>query len=90
MAIVCRVWEWVGPWAGGVGGFGGLWRAAGAVPAGQAVVAGLAARGRGHAEMLGDAGTKDLTYKQIVDAMYPMATSVRVYSDKEMTTFVGE
>jgi zinc protease len=42
------------------------------------------------AEMLGDAGTKDLTYKQIVDAMYPMATSVHVYSDKEMTTFVGE
>jgi zinc protease len=41
-------------------------------------------------EMLGDAGTKDLTYKQIVDAMYPMATSVHVYSDKEMTTFVGE
>jgi zinc protease len=42
------------------------------------------------AEMLGNGGTKDLTYKQIVDAMYPMATSVRVYSDKEMTTFVGE
>jgi zinc protease len=42
------------------------------------------------AEMLGGGGTKDLTYKQIVDAMYPMATSVQVYSDKEMTTFVGE
>ncbi|HWF10942.1 MAG TPA: pitrilysin family protein, partial [Bryobacteraceae bacterium] len=42
------------------------------------------------AEMLGDGGTKGLTYKQIVDAMYPMATSVHVYSDKEMTTFVGE
>ena len=28
------------------------------------------------AEMLGNGGTKDLTYKQIVDAMYPMATSV--------------
>jgi zinc protease len=42
------------------------------------------------AEMLGEAGTKDLTYKQIVDAMYPLATSVNVYSDKEMTTFVGE
>jgi len=42
------------------------------------------------AEMLGDAGTKDLTYKQIVDAMYPMATSVNVVVDKEMTTFVGE
>ena len=41
-------------------------------------------------ELLGNGGTKDLTYKQIVDAMYPMATSVEVYSDKEMTTFVGE
>ncbi len=41
-------------------------------------------------ELLGGGGTKDLTYKQIVDAMYPMATSVEVYSDKEMTTFVGE
>jgi zinc protease len=40
--------------------------------------------------MLGAGGTKDRTYKQILDAMYPMATSVSVYSDKEMTTFVGE
>jgi zinc protease len=42
------------------------------------------------AELLGGGGTKVRTYKQIVDAMYPMATSVRVYSDKEMTTFIGE
>jgi zinc protease len=41
-------------------------------------------------ELLGNGGTKDLTYKQIIDAMYPMAASVEVYSDKEMTTFVGE
>jgi zinc protease len=41
-------------------------------------------------ELLGGGGTKDRTYKQILDAMYPMATSVSVYSDKEMTTFVGE
>jgi zinc protease len=41
-------------------------------------------------ELLGNGGTKDRTYKQLVDAMYPMATSVEVYSDKEMTTFVGE
>jgi zinc protease len=40
-------------------------------------------------ELLGGGGTKDQTYKQILDAMYPMATSVGVYSDKEMTTFVG-
>ena len=40
-------------------------------------------------ELLGSGGTKDLTYKQIVDALYPMASSISVYSDKEMTTFVG-
>ena len=40
--------------------------------------------------MLGESGTRDLTYKQIVDALYPMATTVHVYSDKEMTTFVGQ
>ena len=42
------------------------------------------------AEMLGNGGTKALTYKQITDAMYPMATSIEAYSDKEMTTFVGQ
>lgn len=42
------------------------------------------------ASMLGSSGTKDLTYKQILDAMYPMAAGVSSYSDKEMTTFVGE
>jgi len=41
-------------------------------------------------EMLGSGGTKNLSYKQVLDAMYPMSTSVEVYSDKEMTTFVGE
>ncbi len=40
--------------------------------------------------MLGSSGTQALTYKQVLDAMYPMAASVSVYSDKEMTTFVGE
>jgi zinc protease len=41
------------------------------------------------ASLLGRGGTKDLTYKQVIDAFYPMAASVEVYSDKEMTTFVG-
>ena len=41
------------------------------------------------AQMLGDAGTKDLTYRQIVEAMFPMATSVSVQVDKEMTSFSG-
>ena len=42
------------------------------------------------ASLLGNSGTKDLTYKQVLDAFYPMAASVGAYSDKEMTTFVGE
>ncbi|HWE49807.1 MAG TPA: pitrilysin family protein [Bryobacteraceae bacterium] len=40
-------------------------------------------------EMLAGGGTKDLTYKQVTDALYPMASSINVYSDKEMTTFIG-
>ncbi len=42
------------------------------------------------AQMLGNGGTKTLTYKQITDALYPMAASISAYSDKEMTTFVGQ
>ncbi|HWB84609.1 MAG TPA: pitrilysin family protein [Bryobacteraceae bacterium] len=42
------------------------------------------------AMMLADGGTREMTYKQIVDAMYPMATSVHAQVDKEMTTFSGE
>jgi zinc protease len=42
------------------------------------------------AMMLAHGGTRDLTYKQIVEAMYPMATSVSAQVDKEMTTFAGE
>src|SRR5665213_2068915 len=42
------------------------------------------------AQMLGNGGTKSLTYKQITEALYPMATGIYAYSDKEMTTFVGQ
>lgn len=41
------------------------------------------------ASMLSDGGTKDLAYKQIVDAMFPMAASVASQVDQEMTTFSG-
>ena len=41
------------------------------------------------AAMLAGGGTKDLTYKQIVDAMFPMASSVTAQTDQEMTTFIG-
>jgi zinc protease len=37
------------------------------------------------ASMLAQGGTRDTTYKQILDAMFPMATSVSGQVDKEMT-----
>jgi zinc protease len=41
------------------------------------------------AQMLGDGGSKEMTYRQISDALYPMASSVSVQVDKEMTAFGG-
>ncbi|MCU1261239.1 MAG: insulinase family protein, partial [Bryobacterales bacterium] len=41
-------------------------------------------------EMLANSGTKAMTYKQIMDAMFPMATSVSSYTDKQMMTFTAE
>ena len=41
------------------------------------------------AAMLAQAGTREMTYKQIVDAMFPMAASVSDQVDKEMITFSG-
>ena len=41
------------------------------------------------AQMLADGGTKDLTYRQITEALFPMAAGVGVQVDKEMTAFMG-
>jgi zinc protease len=41
------------------------------------------------AQMLADGGTKELTYKQISDALFPMASGVGAQVDKEMVTFSG-
>ena len=41
------------------------------------------------ANMLVDGGTKDMTYRQVVDALFPMAASVNAQVDKEMCTFYG-
>jgi len=41
------------------------------------------------AHMLAEGGAKSLTYRQIVDALFPMAASVGVEVDKEMTSFHG-
>jgi zinc protease len=57
---------------------------AAADPAEKPGLAGLTAM------MIAEGGTKDLTYKQIADAMFPMAASFGVQIDKEMTAFIGE
>ncbi|HXA50043.1 MAG TPA: pitrilysin family protein [Candidatus Acidoferrum sp.] len=41
------------------------------------------------AQMLADGGTREMTYRQIVEALFPMSASVGVQVDKEMTTFIG-
>jgi zinc protease len=41
------------------------------------------------AAMLAQGGTAKMTYEQIVEAMYPMATSFNSQIDKEMTVFSG-
>jgi len=40
--------------------------------------------------MIAGGGTKDMTYRQIAEAMYPMAATFNVQIDKEMTAFLGE
>ena len=52
-------------------------------PAGKAGLAYLTAM------MLANSGTQDLTYKQIVEAFYPMAGGVSAQVDHEMCTFSG-
>jgi zinc protease len=41
------------------------------------------------ASMLARGGTRSMTYDQIVQALYPMASSVTSQTDKEMTVFTG-
>ncbi len=41
------------------------------------------------AAMLAEGGTRTMTYEQIVEAMYPIATSFSSQIDKEMTVFTG-
>lgn len=39
--------------------------------------------------VLGAGGTEELTYKEVVKALYPMAASINVQADKEVTVFIG-
>lgn len=41
------------------------------------------------AMMLARGGTKQLTYQQVLDALFPMAASINAQVDKEMVTFYG-
>jgi zinc protease len=41
------------------------------------------------AQLIADGGTKDLTYKQVTDALFPMASGINAQVDKEMTVFGG-
>jgi zinc protease len=41
------------------------------------------------AAMISDGGSRTMSYEQIVDAMYPMATEFHSQVDKEMTVFYG-
>ncbi len=41
------------------------------------------------ASTVAEGGTTQHTYQQITELLYPMASSVNVYVDKEVTTFVG-
>jgi zinc protease len=41
------------------------------------------------AQMLAEGGTTELTYKQVSDALFPMASGVSAQVDKEMVTFSG-
>ena len=52
-------------------------------PPGKEGLAGLTA------SMLAQGGTRGMSYDQIVQALYPMASSVSAQVDKEMTVFTG-
>jgi len=41
------------------------------------------------AELIGSGGTKELTYSQVMEKMYPWASNISSQSDHELTTFTG-
>jgi zinc protease len=41
------------------------------------------------AAMLGEGGTKERTYAEVLDALYPMAARIRYYGDKDSVVFEG-
>jgi zinc protease len=53
-------------------------------PAGKEGLAALTAR------MLGEGGTRTLTYSEVLDALYPMAAQIGVQADKEVVVITGQ
>ena len=41
------------------------------------------------AALIADGGTDELTYQEVIKALYPMAANISVQADKEVTVFVG-
>jgi zinc protease len=41
------------------------------------------------ADLIGQGGTRDLTYAQVVEKLYPWAAGIDVQPDQEITTFIG-
>jgi len=42
------------------------------------------------ADLIAQGGTKDLTYAEVVNQLYPWAASIRLQFDQEITTFIGD
>ena len=42
------------------------------------------------AYLIAQGGTKDLTYSQVVEQLYPWSAGIDVQADQEITTFIGE
>jgi len=41
------------------------------------------------AMIIGQGGTKELTYREVTDRLYPMAATIGAQADREVTTFIG-
>ncbi len=39
---------------------------------------------------IGEGGSGDLTYRQVIDRLFPMAASIQAHPDREVTTFVAQ
>jgi zinc protease len=40
--------------------------------------------------IIGQGGTRELTYREVIERLYPMAASISAQPDREVTTFIGQ